>query len=90
MNSNAAAIFIRAASIGSSRLSCHGRPRVPEPNMSRPSQANECQYATLMRSQSSIRLPSTGRSGSYALKASVPLEEELANGMGPSMSGKNG
>ncbi len=62
-NSNAAAIFARAAAIGSADASSHGRSRVPIPNMSRPSQANECQKQTPIRRWSSIRLPSTSRSG---------------------------
>jgi len=49
-NSNAAAIFVRAASIGSRDAAApdavagfHGRSSVPAPKMSEPSQANECQ-----------------------------------------------
>jgi hypothetical protein len=44
-NSKAAAIFMRAPAISSAAV-IHGRSMVPMPNMSRPSQANECQKQT--------------------------------------------
>ena len=43
MNSNAAAILARAASIGSPAAPIHGRSNVPAPNTSDPGQLNECQ-----------------------------------------------
>ena len=89
-NSNAAAIFRRAAAIGSSPAAFHGRSSVPTPNMSRPSHANECQKHTPGRSQSTIRLPSTTRSGSYALNASGSVEPLPPNGMRSGTSVKNG
>ncbi len=45
-NSNATAIFVRAASMGSASGASHGRSSVPTPNMSIPGQANECQKQT--------------------------------------------
>ena len=42
-NSKAASIFCLAAGIGSAPGAIHGRSRVPSPNVSCPSEANECQ-----------------------------------------------
>ena len=55
---------MRAAAIGSIGSVIQGRSNVPRPNMSVPAQAKECQKQTPGRRWSSIRLPSTTRSGS--------------------------
>src|SRR5204863_181617 len=47
-----------------------GRSNVPTPKTSEPGQLKECQRHTAMRSWSSIRLPSTSRSGWYTAYAS--------------------
>ena len=43
MNSNAAAILARAASIGSAPADAHGRSKVPSPKTSEPDQTKLCQ-----------------------------------------------
>jgi len=57
---------------------------------SKPGHANECQKHTPGRSQSTIRLPSTTRSGSYALNASGSVESLPPNGMRSGTPVKNG
>ena len=63
MNSNAASTFACEAVPGSTPGVSHGRSKVPTPKTSEPGQLNECQRQTAIRSWSSIRFPSTTRSG---------------------------